>query len=611
MEYLRLKNDTPNKLRQCFDLLSGKDKAQLLLLSFFQLVSNIFDLLAMALITYLGSLISLPAGDDSKAKGNLGPLNLAEMSQQDKLLMASLGIVTLLIIKTVLSIFITKRALIFLSSRGSQISSFMLRDLLSSSLHLVQKGSTQETIFSVTRGIEIIVLHIIGTAFIVLSDVYLLLLLCAGLGFVDLLSTLSLVGIFGLSGFALYIFMKRSVTKMGERSSSLSIESNKRLFESINLFREIFVQNKVDFYVKDFANMRSELAKVQSEISFMPYISKYVIETVLILSAVTLGLTQFLSGSDEKTVGTIGVFLLAGLRISPAVLRIQQGAIQIKGSLGMVAPSLSLLSELRPAIQGRDLQREFSSQQKFIGNAKCDNLSYTYPKSDKKIFTDLSFEITAGSFVGICGPSGSGKSTLVDVLLGVLNPTSGWVEISGLAPSEVYARFPGSVSYVPQDIVLIEGSILENICIGHKDSDVDFSRVRKVLDVVNLSSFVENLELKIHSEVGERGVLISGGQKQRIGLARALYNNPKFLFLDESTSALDLETETEILGQIKNSFADMTLVLVTHRINALRDSNQVFYFDKTGKFSSGSFDFILRSSSESDRLFTSRSLIDE
>ncbi len=611
MDYLRFNSGTQSKLRQCFDLLSRKDKVQLLVLSLFQLASNIFDLLAMALISFLGTIISLPVGESSKVERKLGPLNFSEFSQKDLLLTVSVGIVLLLIIKTLMSILITKRALNFLSSRGSLISSLMLRDLLSSSLHIVQKSSSQETIFAMTRGIEIVVLHIIGTIFIVLSDIYLLLLLCIGLGYVDLLSTLSLATVFGISGVALYVFMKKSVTKMGQSSSTLSIKSNKRLFESINLFREIFVQNKVEYYVRDFAGLRSELAKVQAGISFLPYISKYVIETVLILSAVTIGLTQYLSGSDEKTLGTIGVFLLAGLRISPAVLRIQQGAIQIKGSLGMVTPSLNLLSELELAQKERILRREFSNKQEFYGNVTCTDLSYSYPNTDQMIFSDLTFGISAGTFVGICGPSGSGKSTLLDVLLGILKPTSGCVEISGLHPSEVYSRFQGSVAYVPQDVILIEGSILENICIGHSDSDVDFDHLFRVLNVVKLSSFVESLDLKIHTQVGERGVLISGGQKQRIGLARALYNNPKLLFLDESTSALDSETENEVLKHIKHSFSDMTLVLVTHRISALEDADQIFYFDNAGIFRSNTSGFITEKIPEADLFTTSKDPFEE
>jgi ABC-type multidrug transport system fused ATPase/permease subunit len=206
-------------------------------------------------------------------------------------------------------------------------------------------------------------------------------------------------------------------------------------------------------------------------------------------------------------------------------------------------------------------------------------VNFTYPGGKEKVLNNLNLEIHAGEFIGIVGPSGSGKTTLVDVLLGIIHPNFGKVEISGATPSQVVETWPGAIAYVPQETSIINGSIKENICLGYSDSEVPDDDVMELLRAVELEEFLETPE-GIHGSVGERGSKLSGGQKQRIGLARALFTRPKLLVLDEATSALDATTERKLTDYLNSLKGSLTMVVIAHRLSTVKDADRVIYLSQ-------------------------------
>jgi ABC-type multidrug transport system fused ATPase/permease subunit len=213
----------------------------------------------------------------------------------------------------------------------------------------------------------------------------------------------------------------------------------------------------------------------------------------------------------------------------------------------------------------------------------------------------VSISASAGKIIAIVGPSGAGKTTLVDVLLGVIEPDMGSIKVSRVTPLEAIAKWPGAISYVPQDVMVVNGSIRENVALGYPLEAASDELVNSALSIASLSDFVANLPEGLDSNLGERGGKISGGQRQRIGIARALFTKPKLLVLDEATSALDGDTEESISTDIQKLKGSTTVVLIAHRLSTVRDADLVLYMDKGEIVARGTFEEVRNSVPDFDR----------
>jgi ABC-type bacteriocin/lantibiotic exporter with double-glycine peptidase domain len=195
--------------------------------------------------------------------------------------------------------------------------------------------------------------------------------------------------------------------------------------------------------------------------------------------------------------------------------------------------------------------------------------------------------------LAIVGPSGSGKSTLVDLILGILEPTSGMVEVSGSRPSQAIKDWPGFISYVPQNISIFKGTLKDNLLIGFEKNDVDDNLIYEIIKNAGLDKFVNEQDKKFDFDLTENGSNISGGQRQKIGIARALLTNPKMIILDEATSALDSLSENEIIGLLNGLRSKVTLVIVAHRLSTIKNANKIVYLDLNGNSTLGTFDELI------------------
>ena len=214
-------------------------------------------------------------------------------------------------------------------------------------------------------------------------------------------------------------------------------------------------------------------------------------------------------------------------------------------------------------------------------------------KNIQKVFLSNLGHLSLAHFrrhIAIVGPSGAGKTTLIDLLLGILNPQSGSLKISDYPPVEVVKKWPGSISYVPQDVEVVEGSVKENIALGYPAEKVADELVWNAVSAAQLKEVIESMSDGLHTQVGENGSKISGGQRQRLGIARALFTSPQLLVLDEATSALDGQTEADISSAISLLSGKATVIIVAHRLSTVRNVDLVVYMDKGKILAKGSFD---------------------
>jgi ABC-type multidrug transport system fused ATPase/permease subunit len=258
---------------------------------------------------------------------------------------------------------------------------------------------------------------------------------------------------------------------------------------------------------------------------------------------------------------------------------LQQNFLELKSASGTLVPLMTFIEELKIVVPKAEVPDTFdTAYEGFEARIAVRNVSFTYPGNDVKALTDISFDIEANSTYAIVGPSGSGKSTLVDILLGILPPDHGEVEISGVPPSKAIETWAGAIAYVPQDIVIINNTVAKNISMGYPNSQMNRGVIQAILEKTQLSEFISSLSAGIDSLVGDRGSKLSGGQRQRLGLARALFTYPKLLFLDEATSALDSNTEELVATSILKS-SNMTVITIAHRPATIKKADFIIYLD--------------------------------
>jgi ABC-type multidrug transport system fused ATPase/permease subunit len=380
--------------------------------------------------------------------------------------------------------------------------------------------------------------------------------------------------------------------------AAFNIESNQMLNESLLAFREIFVRNKQTYYARNISDLKFGYANANAEQTFLPNISKYVVEISVILGAVLVAAIQFTTQDASRAVASLALFIAAGSRIAPALLRIQQSLIQMQANIGGSKPTLDLISELRSQNTKSLALPELGVNESFDGSVELCDVSFSYRSNKRIVLREISIQIQPGEFIAIAGESGSGKSTLVDLILGLLEPLTGKVVISGCSPQEAINKWPNAISYVPQSVAIFEDTVMKNVGIGCKTGEISEKRVLEALRLAQLEKFVDGLSGGIHEVLGERGNTLSGGQIQRLGLARALYNAPQLLILDEATSALDERTEAEITEMLVKLKGQLTIIVIAHRLSTIRNADRVILL-KNGKIAAeGSFAEIAASAPE-------------
>ena len=578
-------------------ILSSSDQKKVIAVAAIQISMAVRELLGALSVT---GLQSEAPGD--RVSAALRFLHISNTTFQTQALVIAVAAVVLLVGRTILSIFFTRRVLFFLSRRGAKISATLISRLLSQPLLVVQARTTQETLFAVTRGVEIITLQILATAVVLASDISLLLLMLIGLLAVNPVTAIGTFIIFSIIGFLLYQMMHVRAGRLGTQSSVLNIKSNEKIVEVFASYRESVVRNRRDYYAREIGKKRFALADNLAEINFMPYVSKYVIETTVVLGAVLIGAAQFVLEDATHAVATLAIFLAAGSRIAPAVLRVQQGSIMIRGSLGEASPTLDLIDELGDSPMIENVEDAVDAiHDGFVAEIQVTGVSLTYPSQSKPAIDDISLTIPPGASVAFVGPSGAGKTTIIDVLLGVLSPDKGTVLISGLPPLLAVANWPGAVSYVPQDVAIAAGTVRENIALGYPSEVATDHLVIDALKVAHLDKFVADLPNGLDSQVGERGARISGGQRQRLGIARAMFTRPQLLVLDEATSSLDGETEASIADAINALRGSTTVVMIAHRLSTVRNADMVVYLSEGKIVAVGTFEEVREAVPDFDR----------
>ncbi len=597
---------------QSLALLSRRDRVLFGLITVAQMALNVLDLLGVFLIGVVSVVSVASVSGNPMPAQVLGVVDLLGLSGADPVtiavwLMGTAGLA--LILKSLLSAILARTTLRFLAARQAALSARLTALFLDRQLLDIQARTSQDAAFGLTVGVQAATVGILGSFSAALADIGLLTFLGLGLTAIDPLVTLYSVAFFGALGLMLQRSLAGRATRLGHESAEVDIESYTAIQQAIASYREIAVAGRLDLYVQRIQRLRWRSAAIGAGFQFLGLIPKYVFEAALVVGALGLAISQFLTKDVTAAVGIVAVFLVAGARVMPALMRLQVTSLTIRQSEAPAQRARSLVVDLDAGRQ------DFSADGHRTGlivAAPYEHLDFkptievrdvwlTYPGTSAPAVAGVGFRVGGGQSIALVGSTGAGKSSVADLILGLVEPDSGQVCIGGIEPPKAIERWPGGLAYVPQEVTLVSGSIRENVGIGLPSELIDDDVVWEALSRAHLADFLRDRRDGLDTYVGELGMRLSGGQRQRLGLARALYTRPRLLVLDEATSALDAETE-DLIGQTMLELEGcVTTVTIAHRLATIRRCDLVVYLESGRVAASGTFDEVRRKSRAFDR----------
>lgn len=369
---------------------------------------------------------------------------------------------------------------------------------------------------------------------------------------------------------------KRKLKTAGKKQQQNLKERQKWLNQSVYGIKDIKISDNQEYFEKKFNTANLSWNNTEIVYSMWNKAPSYLIEFVIMMTILIYLIIIILSGNSiTSMITTLSAFAFSAVRLLPACNRISS----YLTTMSYRQQSFNLVYELITEDNDTEKQKKKESSENFktlSEGIECLDFSFQYENADKKVFENTSISIPKGKSVGVIGPSGAGKTTVVDILLGLLKPQKGIVRVDHKDIEECYEDYLAKISYIPQNIFLIDDTIRNNVAFGIDESNISEERVWKVLEEAQIKEYVESLPEGIETVVGERGIRISGGQRQRIGIARALYNNPEILVFDEATSALDNETEAAIMESINYFKGKKTMIIIAHRLSTIENCDIVY-----------------------------------
>jgi ABC-type multidrug transport system fused ATPase/permease subunit len=597
-----LLNTTKSKLftgtKFSFLLLSNKARLRYLGYIFLSLTSALLDLLAVGVLALTLSSISNEVNSNrfksylEVASPILNELGVNINGSRIYLVLFAFSAI-LLTLKTIVFTFIQYNLSRFLTNQQIKISENLTRRFFEGPVEKIYSIPSQEVSFLLNHGIYYSIYLTLNSFSVFFVEILLILGIISILLYAyPIISIVIFIFYSIVLGFSFLVLSKRAYI-YGKNATTSYLDSLIYIEDGLKLFRELRASHQHGKYRRFISQKINETAIGYSMQNFLSQTPKAIFEGSLVIGLLFLAFFAFSSNSEEAALTTISVFMLAGLRLAPSLIKLQGSSITLKNlqpnierlrSFIQNQITVSTNDELSLKIYQKSTQVDEVEPFKrlFEPNLLFEKVSYQYSNQKNLALDNLSFEISSGSIFGIVGETGSGKSTIADLSLGLISPMRGAVMLGGVPGTDASRIWPGKISYCSQKVVLTNKTAAENIALGCLPGEIDYERVSNLIGLLKLQNVFQFRYFGKSDKIGESGNKLSGGEQQRLAIARALYHEPKFMILDEPTSSQDAEMEfviKEVLDQLRGS---MTILIISHRSDIIELCDSVISI-KNGK----------------------------
>jgi len=566
-----------------FTILTAVQKRYCVFLALCMLIGGAFEAVGIGAILPLISIMGQPDWLERHVEIAQFVSNMGVTNHVQFIILCSIGLIILYLIKNAYLAWQLRIQINFAMQKQILYASELFKSYLAKTYIFHVNHNTAILMRNVSSGALIAFTNILIPTLQLLTEVVTGFVIWVMLIAVDPFTAVVVAGLLALVLYVLVKTFRRKIAEQGQIQNQYSGEMYRWVNQGLGAIKETKVLRKEAYFSSEYEAAYKRYGDANRVFNFLNQLPRLFIEAIVVVSLLFLIVFKLIQGyAPMEIVPLLGVLALAAFRMMPCANRIVNLSNGIKFQMPLFNELYEEFCEIRDRLEAGKSQELLSESVEKLPFAKelcVEHLAFQYPEGQHEVLQDVSFNVPKGSFVGVVGPSGAGKTTFVDILLGLLTPTGGKITVDGMDIQSNIRGWQANLSYVPQSIYLIDGTIKENVALGVAPEAFDEELLIRVLKMAELYDFVQDLPKGVDTMVGERGVKLSGGQRQRIGIARALYYKPEVLVLDEATSALDNETEKSITDTILKLKGQITIIAIAHRVSTLEACDFKVKFD--------------------------------
>lgn len=548
------------------EILNKRQIKNLIFLGFLLFFGMIIEIFSIGVILPIFSFIG---GDENvvilKSVNNLDVIKNLEKKQL--LIFSAVLILSVYLFKAFYMIYLAYRQNQFLTNLSSKISSRLFTKYILMPFKNHVEGNTSNLIKNVL--VEVDTFNSFCQSLLTLTtECFLSLTIIITLFIIEPVGALIIAFFFSFSGLIFYFFTKKQIKFWGQQRQFIDSKLSKIVLETFGSIKELKLHKSETFFMSKYYSLINQKAQINIKNDTIGIIPKFFLELIAVIGMIGFILYGILNDNQiNQLISTLGVFAVGSFKVIPSINKIIFCLQKMKFS----SSSIDLVNE---ELKKHSVSLKSEEKLLFSKEIIIDNLYFSY--GNNTIISGSSMLIKKGQTIGIIGESGSGKSTLINLLSGLLDNYKGNILIDGKNLKKVTDSWQRAIGFVPQDVYLLDNTILNNIAFGIDEENINIEKVNKILKTTQLFDFINTLESGLMTRTGEKGIQLSGGQKQRIGIARALYNEPEIIFLDEPTSALDNKTEKAMISSLSNLKKDITFIIISHNLDSLKGCDSIY-----------------------------------
>jgi ATP-binding cassette subfamily C protein len=583
-----LKTKIPGSLKKLYWLLSRREKGKVIGLFGMMMVAAVLEVAGIGMVPAFVSIVTSPEKVMQYPVAEDILKGLGITTSRDLLFWGAIALIGIFVVKNAYLVLYNYFQARFVQGLRYEFSTKLMNSYMQApyTFHLQRnsaqllRNATQEVQMMTTQALR--PLMMLGKEGIMILSILVFLLA------IEPLITLLVFALLGTATGLFLSYTQKRVKQYGKEDQRMRQQIIKNLNQGVGGIKDARVLNREPLFIDKFSKAVHRSATLNVFKQFFTNATKPFIETVAVGGMLLIAVLMVWQGrSMEAIMPTLTLFATASIRLMPASQLLMKNLTTLRYGIVTIEPIYRDVNELAEYRAGLKADREKMKGERLPVNEvlSANNLHYHYPKADEKALNGLDFSVNRGKAVAFTGPSGAGKTTIVDILLGLLEPQQGTIEVDGHSIYNNLSAWQRNIGYIPQHIYLADETLKANIAFGIPNEEIDEDKVWEALKLARLEEMVNKLPKGLNTIIGERGTRLSGGQRQRVGIARALYHDPQVLVMDEATSALDNITEKQIINAIDRLKGERTVIMIAHRLTTVENCDKI-YFMREGQVKS-------------------------